>query len=69
MSDLTPCNRCTLTRIRAHAAEEGRVVTTRPATRSGELGGVDVHEHAAGEEPSDRNWFAWFWELPEACAC
>lgn len=57
MSDLTPCNWCTLRWMRAEAKRTGARITTAPAKD----GGTDVFRNG--------QWIAWFMELTDRCAC
>ena len=66
MSNLMPCNWCTLVWMRARAVETGKVLTERPDPTGD---GVEVFMHAPGEEPSESNWKAYFLAVSEKCAC
>jgi hypothetical protein len=68
VSDLTPCNHCTLRWMRERLAP-GEALTTRPKPTGMFADGVDVFIHPFGIEPDRSHWCAWFAELPEACAC
>jgi hypothetical protein len=63
MSDLTPCNFCSLQRIKRRAAERGATVTTRRETSGDMRGWVAVIE-SDRDEPS-----SYFMELTDRCAC
>jgi len=58
MSELTPCNHCTLKRIREKAKEEGKKVTR---TFNHNYGGFDVF--VDGEKR------IWMQEITQSCCC
>jgi hypothetical protein len=74
MSELTPCNYCSLNSIRRRAKESGLKVTLRH-----NRGGLDVYTHPPEieikEKVSDRTdepneyWRAWFMVLTDHCVC
>lgn len=74
MSELTPCNYCTLASIRQRAKARDMVVTLLP-----ERGGFDVFMHPPEIHPSmtfgvavdapPEYWRAWFMALTDHCVC
>ena len=75
MSELTPCNYCTLLRIKARAKKEGKKVTLLPDTSS-LLGGLNVYTHPKkvnikmlSEKERDKYSGVWFMALTDHCAC
>ncbi len=78
MSELTPCNYCTLKGIRARAIENDNHVYLHRKTW--ELGGIDIYvapEGVAlpqsgvgeGSEFHKQYWVCWFMKIPESCCC
>jgi len=75
MSELTPCNYCTLLRIKARAKKEGKKVTILPNTSS-QLGGLNVYVHPKEVKLKELALIAretyggvWFWSLSDHCVC
>lgn len=75
MSELTPCNYCSLQRIKRGAKEQGAKVYVRPSEF---MGGYDVFVVPKGEKldtsiGKDGNhgyqWEAWFMEITDRCVC
>jgi hypothetical protein len=69
MSELTPCNFCTLRRLRNRADRRGTQIVTRAATG---FGGTDVFEipkDHQGEPDRAKHFVAWMWGIPESCCC
>lgn len=71
MSDLTPCNFCTLQALRKRARAKGKRLTLFPGTTAG---GVDVLIHpgvtrAELKRNRDLYFAAWFMELTDHCVC
>ena len=62
MSELTPCNRCTLDRITEKAMLAGKGVRYARIPITEEMGGWIVVE-------VDGEAVAWFMELSEKCCC
>jgi hypothetical protein len=70
MSELTPCNYCTLKSIKRRAEEGGMTVTllngdvyVHPAT-------VAIKELSSGEDGErEQYWRAWFMKLTDHCVC
>jgi len=77
MSELTPCNYCSLQGIKARAKMNGCKVYLRNST--GSLGGIDVFVVPLGKKLDTRvdergesiggQWKAWFMELTDHCVC
>lgn len=63
VSELTPCNRCTLRWMERRAADRGATVTIEHVSE-GPMSGWTSATYSDSEKPS-----AWFVELPEECAC
>jgi hypothetical protein len=66
MSELTPCNYCSLERIKARAKKEGRVIVT--------VIGQNVYVHPPEIKRKDLGpdgpyWVAWFMSLTDHCVC
>lgn len=78
MSDFTPCNYCTLRRIRRDAKANGKRVTVLDDARWG-MGGSNVYVHPpevkiralAGGEDGERAKYrcSWMMEIPSRCEC
>ena len=70
MSELTPCNYCTLQRMKRAAKLNGeRVVMVRAKEIQG-LGGMDVYVLPKGEKKLEKKYFrAWFMALGNRCEC
>jgi hypothetical protein len=78
MSELTPCNFCSLIRIRKKAAQEHLKVTILRDANWG-MGGVNVYKHPpeinirelpGGERgPRAQYHVAWFMDLGDHCEC
>jgi len=75
MSELTPCNYCTLRRIRERAKVSGVRVTVLRDAKWG-LGGVNVYVHPVKVNVRklreyDRGKYraAWFMEVGQSCEC
>jgi hypothetical protein len=73
VSELTPCNFCTLRSIRARADRSGKRVILRACTSSG---GLDVHVVLkriripdADRHDDSVGWVAWFKALGTSCEC
>jgi hypothetical protein len=75
MSELTPCNYCSLNRIKRRANEKGLQVTLLSSR-----GGFDVYVHPAdvtvnretvGDEEGKPSsyWGAWLMALTDHCVC
>ena len=63
MSELTPCNYCSLQRYKRRAKERGNKIVVKPNT---EHGGLDVFEIL----PNKTQMFhAWFMVLGDHCEC
>lgn len=67
MSSLTPCNYCSLARIKKRAEEQGQAVTVIKG---------DVYVHPKGAiiqatigEKDRRYWVAWMMEIGSQCGC
>jgi hypothetical protein len=58
MSELTPCNFCSLKRMKEHYGEFNIVINDNE-----KHGGKDVRHNETGK------LIAWFMELPKECAC
>lgn len=76
MSDLTPCNYCSMAGIRERARHKKLKVSVQVATQCGELGGVDVFVHPAwvklpklNDKEREVYFVAWFMALPDHCCC
>lgn len=63
----TPCNYCTLRRIRERAADNGQIVTVIPLEDP--VGSAEAHVHLPTEQATDNNVVAWFMLLPDHCCC
>lgn len=74
MSELTPCNYCTLRRIKARAEKKGNRVILAPA-KDASRGGTDVLVHpkhipAKDARAKRKKYFvAWMMEIPDSCCC
>lgn len=75
MSELTPCNYCTLLRTKARAKKEGKVVTVIADTTTS-LGGLNVYVHPKNVKikelaPIARETYGgvWFMALTDHCVC
>lgn len=65
MSELTPCNYCTLKHIEQRAKRNGNQVILKNS-----LDGVNVYVIPKGQELSpDTEITAWFMELSDHCCC
>jgi hypothetical protein len=65
MSELTPCNRCSLTRMQRHARARGADVIVKAITDEADpMHGWTSARYSDEPEPT-----AWFWVLPDRCAC
>jgi hypothetical protein len=74
VSELTPCNYCTLRGIRRMACERGHEVTLAP-----DDDGISVYVHPPGHEPDTSSdpmgnpnspyFTSWFMALSEECVC
>jgi hypothetical protein len=67
MSELTPCNYCSLKVIKKEAGLRGHVITHR---------GQDIYVHPLGvdithlsEKERDKYWRAWMMEITDHCVC
>lgn len=73
MSELTPCNYCTLRRLRSSAESQGKVVTLRRGstvpTDESFPHSISVYVHRPDEEPAEGHFSAWFAELTDHCCC
>jgi hypothetical protein len=71
MSELTPCNFCSLRGYRERARRTGREVVVRAAAegRGRWPKGMDVFMVKPGEAPGKGDRIAWFMELTDKCAC
>lgn len=68
MSSLTPCNYCSLNRIKWRISKEIGGLVTAPGNFG--LGGTSYHHVlTTDEEPSEDNFVAWFMELTDHCVC
>ena len=67
MSELTPCNYCTMQRIKGEAKSKNEIVITKKGT--GVLGGIDVYVLPKGETPKKKYFRAWFMALGKYCEC
>lgn len=73
MSELTPCNYCTLRRIKARAKKKDQRVTTTPAKNS--RGGIDILMYprhlGAKDARADRKKYkvAWLMKITNKCCC
>lgn len=75
MSEHTPCNYCTLSRIRRRAKNEGKIVTVIPDTSS-QLGGINVYIHPIKimimelpEKKREKYSAVWFMSISDHCVC
>jgi len=78
MSELTPCNFCSLARVKARAKEEGKKVTVLADAKWG-LGGYNVYVHPKsvkiadlpGGEDGARSEYrsSWMMEIGNKCGC
>lgn len=75
MSELTPCNFCTLKRIKARARKSGKKVTVIPDP-SYPTPGYDVFIHPKStrikelsKEDREDYFSCWMMEIPEKCCC
>lgn len=71
MSELTPCNFCTLRGIRRHLPP-GKKVVLRPEALGGLKDGVAcyvVDADVPDEDVSGPGWVSWFMELSDECCC
>lgn len=77
MSELTPCNFCSLRRIRKHWKGKAKIVL-RDATDFKSLGGTNVFAVPPGEkldESTDKNgnhgkqFVAWMMDISNECVC
>ena len=72
MSELTPCNYCSLRRIREHAKEDNLKVTLIPSSF---MEGTDVYVHPkdvkikALDNTREQFFEAWLMEIPNKCCC
>jgi hypothetical protein len=74
MSELTPCNFCTMSWLRRRAKQEHKqvVVRSKPLSHGGKVmfsKGLDVYVVKKGGKPSKSNWRYWFAELTDHCVC
>ena len=79
MSELTPCNHCSLKGIRARVKAAGKKKVTVLQDAIWGMGGHNVYVHSkdvdisklkGGEEGERRKYFvAWFMEIGERCGC
>jgi hypothetical protein len=70
MSELTPCNHCTLLAIRRQARKMGRKVTLCPSPLGTWENGQDVYVHPRNVKKMTKEyWIAWLAEIPEHCIC
>jgi hypothetical protein len=65
MSELTPCNYCSLKKIKIRAEKEGKIVTAV---------GQDIYIHPPEVERKDLHedgpyWAAWMMEITDHCVC
>jgi hypothetical protein len=71
MSELTPCNFCSLNRIKESANEKGMKITLKKSNSM--MGGTDVYTHPPSiehpEEYGDKYFSAWMMEIPIHCCC
>jgi len=72
MSELTPCNYCIFSRIKAQADKDGM----RVVRKNGWAGGIDVYAipknaNIADMGPKTRERYlkAWLKEIPDFCCC
>jgi len=63
MSELTPCNYCSLQRYKERAKERGNKIVLEANKKHG---GVDVFEMSPS---GDRHFLAWFMGLGDHCEC
>lgn len=76
MSELTPCNYCTLQRIKRNAIRDGKVVTVLPGGIGRDVyvhppdvvipKGTDSDDYATGSPPY---WIASMMEIGSSCEC
>ena len=64
MSELTPCNRCTLERLRREAATRNATITVRRLPLFDPLAGWFEISASDLSDP-----LAYFWQLTEGCEC
>ena len=73
MSELTPCNHCTLCDIKRRAREDGKLVVLKAHPEEGSPSGQDVFVSPGETKYSERfrkeYWTAWFMELTDHCVC
>lgn len=70
MSELTPCNYCSLRQIRKSAKRRGQRVSLRSQTDHGHWPkGQDVYLHPPGERPAKKWWVGWLAEITDHCVC
>lgn len=65
MSELTPCNRCSLDRIRQDAAKQGKQVTIK----TGADGWKAVYVHSTGASPLKAHWVGSMMKIGDDCGC
>jgi hypothetical protein len=70
MSELTPCNYCSLQTLRDRAKAEGKILARRPDAFGPWGGGLRFHMIDTKDEPlDDDNFCAWLAEVPDHCVC
>ena len=75
MSELTPCNYCSLSRIKRRAEDDGFKVTIIPDSQDGlAANGMAVYVHSPdvtdpAKAEGDKYWTAWMMEVTDHCVC
>lgn len=64
MSELTPCNYCSLRKIKANAKKNGLLVLHEP-----HLGGTNIYTYVEGHKVETLKFKAWFMEISNQCCC
>lgn len=69
MGEFTICNYCSFQRIKREASKKKQLIHKKRDPLGSFAGGVRIHVTEVGEKPSEKNFVAWFAELPTQCQC